>query len=121
MQTSKSLWLGALALALAIITTPAWTQAQGRDGGNAGIHANSFVTSQDHDRNDAPAASPTANAADRSHQRSLDQDADRVHQRRQRHHANPDAHTPDRRPQHRADGDAVSLANAPDAVHDDSH
>ena len=114
MQTSKSLWLGSLALLLAMITTPAWAQGKGRDGGNADVHANTFVAPHGDDQgaDGAPAASSAADHA-RDHQRSLDEDTDRVHQRRQRHHADTDAHAPDRRQQRRDSETSASLVNAP--------
>jgi hypothetical protein len=89
MHTRKALWLGSLALAM--LTTPGWAQ----DRGQAVAKGNAFapvqkqrahvapVTDADPDRRQ-PAADSAQLASDYRHH-SLEQDADRVHQRRQHH------------------------------------
>lgn len=97
MHTRKSVWLGSLSLLLAIATTPAWAQNRRGVAGGAG---KSFTSST---RGDAQPRSTSAAAAEdnRELQRpgteaphlardyrhhSLEQDAERAHERRQRHH-----------------------------------
>ncbi len=90
MHSNKTLWLGSLVLAM--LTTPGWAQ----DRGPARPKGNAFAPVQKQRAHVAPVLDPDADrqrpatdtaylAADYRHH-SLEQDAERVHQRRQHRH-----------------------------------
>lgn len=116
----KALWLGSLALVLAMLTTSARAQESRQEGprGNAFAPAQKQpahvppVLNADPDRR-GPGNDTAYLATDYRHH-SLDEDADRAHARRQRHHDDAGDRARDRRRQRRDDGNAASLANARD-------
>ncbi len=92
MHTRQAIWLGSLLLALAILTTPGWAQ----DRGQAGAKGNAFAPVETQRAHIAPTVEtdpdrrgPAPNvrylANDYRHH-SLDEDAERVHDRRQHRH-----------------------------------
>lgn len=92
MHTSKAFWLGSLALLLATLPTSSWAQGRGQEGPKG----NAFVPAQKQRAHVRPAldagldrrhpgADTTYLDSDYRHH-SLDQDSDRVHERRQHRH-----------------------------------
>lgn len=102
MHTRQALRLGSLFLALAILMTLGWAQ----DRGPAGPKGNAFAPVQKQRAHVHPAiesgadrqrpATDTAYLADDYRHHSLDQDAERAHERRQHRHGDqqPATHQP---------------------------